>query len=514
MDKRRDQDKRGSKGKRGNRDDGVLILGGGLAGLTAAEVLSRANHPVTVIEAGEKMGGLARTIEYKGFRFDLGGHRFVTENQYLYRYVKKLLAKDALCVSRSSKILLRNRYFDYPLRPLNAICGFGPVMTVTILLDYLYQRIRARFTKSTPVSLQDWVICHFGHTLFELYFRDYSEKVWGIDCKLIDMSWIRRRIQGLSLARAIKKSLFPKQTRPLATLTHHFLYPRWGIGQIADKLTAKISKSNPVHSGMKVLKVNHSNWQINSVEVQQNGRKHTLNGKRFISTIPLPILVRAMRPAPPAHVLASASKLGSRDLLTVTLMLNCSRVTQHTWIYIPEKNIPFGRIHEPSNWSAHLAPEGQTHLVVEYFCSRGDTIWNSSDQSLTQSTINQLVTLGIIKQQDVIDSVTTRIENAYPLFKVGYKKHCGTVYEYLDNFTNLYTAGRSGMFRYHNMDHVMMAGMDVANEIIHCASLASKNRAAQTHITKTHTTETQLVESQLVETRAQELARVSTEVAT
>jgi len=458
-------------------DDGVdkvLILGAGLAGLTAARVLSNANQHLTVIEADETIGGLARTIEYKGFRFDLGGHRFVTDNPDLDSYVRNLLGEDCLCVPRSSKILLRNRYFDYPLRPLNAICGFGPAMTASILLDYLWQRIRTRFSKMAPTSLQDWVIRNFGRTLFDIYFRDYSEKVWGIDCCRIDMNWMEQRVQGLSLAKAITKSLLPGHGQQLATLTDRFLYPRHGIGQIADKLAAEVIKSNPVHTGMRVFKVNHSDFQIKSVEVEHEGRKRTLKGSTFISTIPLPVLIRAMRPSPPGHVLAAASQLGSRDLLTVTLMLNRPRITSHTWVYIPEKNIPFGRIHEPSNWSANLAPEGQTHLVVEYFCNRGDQTWDSPDETLTKNTIKHLVALGLIDRRDVFDSVITRIANAYPLFEVGYSKHCRTIYDYLENFRNLYTAGRGGMFRYYNMDRAMMAGMDAAHDIIQCRAPVSE----------------------------------------
>ena len=456
--------------------DSVLILGAGLAGLTAARELNRANHHVTVIEADEKLGGLAQTLEYKGFRFDLGGHRFVTDNPDVDRYVRNLLGKDCLCVPRSSKILLRNRYFDYPLRPLNAICGFGPAMTASILFDYLWQRIRDRFIKPVPVSLQDWVISHFGRTLFDIYFRDYSEKVWGIDCKRIDMSWMEQRIQGLSLGKAIKKSLLPGHSQQFATLTNRFLYPRLGIGQIADKLVADVIGSNPVHTGMRVIRVNHSNFHINSVEVEQDGNPRVLKGKSFISSIPLPVLVRAMRPSPPVHVLGAASQLSSRDLLTVTLMINRPRITAHTWIYIPEKSIPFGRIHEPSNWSSRLAPEGQTHLVVEYFCNRGDATWDSSNEALTSDTIKHLVALGLISRDEVFDSVITRIVNAYPLFEVGYKEHCRTIYDYLGDFHNLYTAGRGGMFRYYNMDHAMMAGMDAADDIIRGHSTVSETR--------------------------------------
>lgn len=457
--------------------DNVLILGAGLAGLTAAQVLSSAKHPVTVIEADEKIGGLARTIEYKGFRFDLGGHRLVTENPELDRYVRNLLGDDCLCVPRSSKILLRGRYFDYPLRPLNAIGGFGPVMTASILFDYLRQRLRARFIKATPVSLQDWVIGHFGRKLYDIYFRDYSEKVWGIDCRNIDMNWMEQRIQGLSLGKAIKKALLSGHGRQLPTLSQRFLYPRSGIGQIADTLGAEVKQSNPVHTGMRVLKVNHSDYRINSIEVDQDGVKRILKSSTIISTIPLPVLIRAMHPSPPGHVLAAASQLGSRDILTVTLMIKRPRITAHTWIYIPEKNIPFGRIHEPTNWSRCLAPAGQTHLVVEYFCNRGDATWDSNDDRLSSNTIEQLVALGLINRGEVFDSVVTRIGNAYPLFEVGYSQHCQTINEYLDNFPDLYTAGRGGMFRYYNMDHAMMAGMDAARDIIRNRAFAAETPA-------------------------------------
>ncbi|MDH5392573.1 MAG: FAD-dependent oxidoreductase [Gammaproteobacteria bacterium] len=475
---------------RQHNDKDVLILGAGLAGLTAADVLSAANQSVTVIEAAADVGGLARTIEHNGFRFDLGGHRFVTDNAGLERYVRKLLGEDCLCVSRSSKILLAGRYFDYPLRPLNAISGFGVVMTVSILFDYLRQRLVSRFIKTQPLSLKDWVISHFGRTLFDIYFRDYSEKVWGIDCQRIDMSWMQQRVQGLSLAKAIKHSLLASRRRQLATLSNRFLYPRWGIGQIADKLTAKIRQSNSVHTGMRVLKLNHSNLIINNVEVQQAGQKKCLSGDSFISSIPLPALVRAMNPSPPAKVVAAASQLGSRDLLTVTLMLNCAKVTDQSWIYLPEKKIAFGRLHEPSNWSACLSPEGKTHLVLEYFCTRGDSIWNASDKSLTDSSIDQLVTLGLIKCDMVFDSLVTRIANAYPLFEVGYQQHCQTIYDYLDQFSNLYTAGRSGMFRYYNMDHAMMAGIDAAEKIMQTPAPVAACRTDDVLNTQTLTTET------------------------
>jgi len=285
--------------------------------------------------------------------------------------------------------------------------------------------------------------------MFELYFRDYSEKVWGIDCNRIDQAWIEQRIQGLSLGAAIKKALVPRHGRDLPTLTTHFLYPRLGIGQIAENLAVQIRPHNAIHTGARVTRVNHSGACINNVEVVQAGRRRVVAAGQFVSTIPLPVLVSALRPHPPAKVMAAASRLRSRDLVTVTIMVNRPRVTEDTWIYVPEKTIP-------TNWSRAMAPEGQSLLVTEYFCFRGDAVWDSDDAALAAQTIDSLVMLGFINLHEVIGHVVQRITNAYPLFEVGYSENCHTIYAYLRRFSNLYTAGRGGMFRYYNMDHVSL----------------------------------------------------------
>lgn len=442
-----------------------LVMGGGLAGLSAAHALTKAHYPVTVIEADKSVGGLARTIEHNGFRFDLGGHRFVTNDPELDTFVRALLNEDCLVVPRSSKILLRNRYFDYPLKPLKALSAFGPIMSAKILLDYILERVRARFIEKSQVSLEDWVVANFGRTMFNIYFRDYSEKVWGIECQHIDQRWVEQRIQGLSLGKAIAKAIIPTRKKTYTTLADRFLYPKNGIGQITDNLAADIRKENAINTQSRVQFINHSGSRIQSVEMLCNDRPSQISASHFISTIPLPVLVNSLRPKPPQHVLDAASQLRSRDLLTVTLMINQPRVTDHTWIYVPEKAIPFGRIHEPTNWSDNMAPPGKSLLVVEYFCFRGDDTWNNEDSELVASTSKILVELGIINQHDIIDQVVMRIPNAYPLFEVGYSDHCHTINQYLERFENLYTAGRGGMFKYYNMDHAMKAGFDVAKAI-------------------------------------------------
>ena len=461
----------------------VAIMGAGIAGLTAGQTLTTAGRAVEILESSDHIGGLATTMEHEGFRFDLGGHRFVTDDPSLEAYVRNILGDDCLTVPRSSKILLRQRYFDYPLRPLNAMFGFGAVTTARILADYVRERLRPVFGRQA-VSLEDWVISHFGRTMFELYFRDYSEKVWGIDCSHIDQAWIEQRIQGLSLGAAIKKALLPRRGRDLPTLATHFLYPRLGIGQIAENLAVQIRPHNLIHTGARVTRVNHSGASIDSLEVIQAGRHRMVAAGQFISTIPLPVLVNALRPHPPAEVIAAATRLRSRDLVTVAIMVNRPRVTEETWIYVPEKTIPFGRIHEPTNWSRYMAPEGQSLLVTEYFCFRGDAVWDGSDKTLAARTIDSLVRLGIIKPQEVIGHVVQRIANAYPLFEVGYNEDCRTIYAYLRRFSNLYTAGRNGMFRYYNMDHAMQAGMDAAHNILQAYQPTSAHTLVGTTLAK------------------------------
>ena len=446
--------------------DRTLVLGGGLAGLSAAYQLTAENVSVTVIEASEKIGGLARTIEHNGFRFDLGGHRFVTHDKNLEKFVKTLLEEDYLEVPRSSKILLRGRYFDYPLRPLKAFFGFGPIMSVKILADYFFEQLRSQFFKRSPVSLEDWVVNHYGRTMFNLYFKDYSEKVWGIDCQLIDQSWVEQRIQGLSLAKVIAKSLLPTINKTPITLANRFIYPKKGIGEITDTLAAKIREKNSIYTQTKVQQVHHQGSKIKSIETSCNGQAEQFNARHFISTIPLPELVKYLHPSPPKNVLEAASQLQSRDLVTVTLMINRPRVTDQTWIYVPEKSIPFGRVHEPTNWSKEMSTDGKSLLVVEYFCFRGDKTWNSEDKELADETSRILVKLGLVKNKDILDHKVLRVANAYPLFNVGFKEHCSTIYQYLEHFDNLFTAGRGGMFRYYNMDHAMQAGFDASNFVL------------------------------------------------
>ncbi len=434
------------RGQISNNCDAV-ILGGGLAGLTTGYLLGQAGRSVTLVEREASLGGLARTVETRGFCFDLGGHRFITCDAEVDAFVRELLAGDYLEVDRSSRILLGKNWFHYPLRPLNALSGFGIPTAAKILGDYAAERVKACFDSTPPVSLEDWVVRHYGRRLFALYFKDYSEKVWGIDCRNIAPEWIEQRVQGLSLGAAILNALIPRFGTARSTLATRFLYPPLGIGQIAEHMGQRMDGATRILNSTRVVRLDHADERIRQVTVDNGNHTDILHGVDIVSTIPLQSLVTALHPRPPAPVLAAASRLRSRDLVVVAVMINKSRVTEHTWIYVPESKIP------------------KTLLVAEYFCFRGDTIWNRTTSEATRLTVDGLERLGLIDKREVLNSVVLRIPNAYPLFEVGFKEHCECIHNYLDRFDNLHVAGRGGTFRYYNMDHAIRSGMDIAGRL-------------------------------------------------
>jgi len=444
----------------------TIILGAGLAGLAAGFFLSESGRKVSVLEKGLSVGGLSKTISHNGFLFDLGGHRFLTDNKELERFVLDLLDGDVLNVHRKSKIFMRQRYFDYPLKPLNAVFGLGFETTFQIILDYTIQRWKNIFSKKEIISLEDWIVHRFGRKMFDLYFKDYSEKVWGIACDKISMEWVAQRIKGLSMGKAIKNAFFKFSGRDIPTLADHFFYPRFGIGEISERLKDNIEKSNLVLTDSPVKSLFHNNTKIVSVLTDDNGHQHEFQGSEFISSIPLTSLVYMLDPKVPDDIIKATNHLRFRDLVIVTIMLNIDKITDLTWMYLPEKEIPLGRIHEPKNWSPLMAPEGKTHIVAEYFCFEGDAVWSADDEALRDKTIDHLARLNFFSKDDVCDYCVLRKAKAYPIFDINYRKYHEKILDYLNKFENLQIVGRSGRFRYYNMDHALESGITAAENII------------------------------------------------
>lgn len=440
-------------------------MGGGLAGLSAGYVLSSADKDIVIFEGEGSTGGLARTIVRGDFRFDLGGHRFFTKNRRIEGFVKDLLGDEISEVPRSSKIYLLNKFFDYPLRPANAFFGLGPGVTFKILTDYFYERLRRGIRPQEVLSLEDWVVANFGRTMFELYFRQYSEKVWGLPCDKISAEWVSQRIKGLSLGKAIKNA-FLKFSKDLPTLAERFLYPSLGIGRISERLEGYIRKKNNIFTNSIIERIVHNENKIEGIFVKNHNSYHFIRGHKFISTIPITTLITSLHPKPPEEILNSASLLRYRSLVIVAIFLNRPKVTDQTWIYIPEKRIPFGRIHEPTNWSKRMAPDGKTLIVTEYFCNKDDEVWRSGDSLLIENTISYMEEIGFLKHTEVINGDVVRVPTAYPILDIEYKRHYSKIIEYLGRFQNLFLAGRVGMFRYYNMDSAIESGIEAAEKAL------------------------------------------------
>jgi protoporphyrinogen oxidase len=277
---------------------------------------------------------------------------------------------------------------------------------------------------------------------------------------------VAQRIKGVSLTVAIRDAFFKSDGRKIASLTERFLYPDLGIGRISDRFQEEIEETNPVYLNCSATRVNHDGTRITSVVARNQGSEKLLKGGEFISSIPLTRLVTMLHPKAPSEVLKAAEALRYRDTIIVAAMIDRDRVTDLTWIYFPERKIPFGRIHEPKNWSAKMAPPGKTTIVAEYFCFKGDNTWNTSDRELVGITVKNLVKLGFIKEAEVIDSTVLRIRKAYPLLEVGYRRKYDKIIGYLRKFENLQIIGRGGMFRYHNMDHAIETGIKAAENLL------------------------------------------------
>jgi len=285
----------------------AVVLGGGLAGLAAGYRLSQAGKRLTLLESAPAVGGLSQTLNHQGFLFDIGGHRFITKDKAIEELVLELLGEDVLEVPRRSQIHMLDRYFDYPLRPTNAAFGLGLSTTSAIIFDYCLERLKTFLGAQPPaVSLEDWVVRRFGRRMFELYFKQYSEKVWGIDCRQISMEWVAQRIKGLSLGAAIKNAFCRFRRSDLLTLADRFLYPKLGIGEISERLRQRIEASNPLWTSARAVAALHEDFRIKCIICQKGDRFFSLTADEFVSTLPLTNLVTMLDPAPPAEILQAA----------------------------------------------------------------------------------------------------------------------------------------------------------------------------------------------------------------
>lgn len=510
----------------------AIIIGAGPAGLTAAyELLDRTDIKPVIFETTEDVGGISRTVNYKGNRIDIGGHRFFSKSDKVMGWWQNIiplqgaLAKDDALLerkvplsshyshkpiktgeektlkspdpnqedkvmlnrSRLSRIFFLRKFFDYPVSlNYNTFSNLGIIRTIKIGLSYLKTSLSPLTEEN---SLEDFFINRFGKELYLTFFKDYTEKVWGVPCDEIRADWGAQRVKGLSIKKAVTHSIKSKFSRDSSvsqkevetSLIGQFMYPKLGPGQLWEEV-AQIIKDNggEIHHLHTVVGLKNEDNRIFSVDVKNETTTEikTIKGDYFFSTMPVKNLINSFENDVPVEVKEVADGLMYRDFVTVGLLLKGLKIKNETkrptindvvpdnWIYIQERDVKLGRIQVFNNWSPYMVKNGEnTWIGLEYFCNEGDELWAMSDDDLTKFAIEELTKIDIIHPDDVLDSVVIRVPKTYPAYFGSYDRF-NEIREFTDSYQNLFLIGRNGMHRYNNMDHSMLTAMAAVDNII------------------------------------------------
>ena len=444
-----------------------VIIGAGPAGLTAAHELLEQGHRAIVLEADHQVGGISRTVEYKGFRFDIGGHRFFSKVEMVRDWWDRMLPDDFLVRPRLSRILYDDKFFDYPLKPLNALRSLGLLESIRIGISFVTIKL---FPYREEDSFEQWVSNRFGRRLYEIFFKTYTEKVWGMPCSEISADWAAQRIKDLDLLTAVRTAFLGNRGsdgKVITSLIEEFNYPRLGPGMMWERVTEVIEQRGcPVEFGNRVERVNHSDGRVRSVTARTDEGSREVFGSNFISTMPICDLFEALNPPPTEDALQAARDLRYRDFLTVGLILDCSDPFPDNWIYIHSDRVRVGRIQNFKAWSPEMVPDPSKSCIgLEYFVQENDDLWSMADDDLIALGAQESASLGLIRTEDVIDGVVIRMPKAYPVYDRGYQKRLDVIRTYLEGLPNLQLVGRNGQHRYNNQDHSMVTAIYAARNI-------------------------------------------------
>jgi protoporphyrinogen oxidase len=452
----------------------VAIIGAGPAGLTAGYLLSKRGVPVTVLEADpEYVGGIARTARYKGYHFDIGGHRFFSKSKEVEDLWTELLPDDMLDRPRSSRIFYNGRFFAYPLKATEALLKLGVFESVRCVLSYGKARL---MPVRNARSFEDWVSNQFGKRLFNIFFKTYTEKVWGMSCKEISADWAAQRIKGLSLTSAIVNAVLPKRTpknkgQVVKTLIDTFRYPRRGPGMMWEACAARIREmGGAVRMGATVvgLALNRGTRRWTVTYQDAAGARHTIEADHVISSAPVRELVNGIEPRMSDASRAAANALRYRDFLTVVLILKDRGAVTDNWIYIHDPGVRVGRVQNFKSWSPEMIPDpAMACYGLEYFCFENDSVWNAADADLIDLGRREVAKIGLAAAEDVVDGCVVRQRKAYPVYDDDYARNVEVIREELEReYPNLHLVGRNGMHKYNNQDHAMMTAMLTAENIL------------------------------------------------
>ncbi len=495
----------------------AIIIGAGPAGLTAAyELLKRTDVKPVVLERSQYMGGIARTVSYKGNRIDIGGHRFFSKSDRVMNWWFQFMPPQAsagaethityqkstrsvsapqsrdperddlvmLVRQRKSRIYFLRKLFDYPISlTKDTLLKLGPIRTLRIGLSYLHA---VMWPIRNEQNLEEFFINRFGRELYRTFFKDYTEKVWGVNCQQISAEWGAQRVKGLSITKAIahyvrnlgrhKQDIAQKQTE--TSLIEQFLYPKFGPGQLWEEVARQVTEmGGEILTGCLVTRIAHSDSRITAVEARNDatGDARTFYGDIFFSTMPVKDLVGAMDPPAPSAIRQVSDQLVYRDFLTVGLLCNHLKIRndhagapyliKDNWIYIQEPDVRVGRLQIFNNWSPYMVSDpSKVWIGLEYFCFEGDELWRMSDDDLIRLGKAELSRIGIVDEAQVLDGTVLRMDKTYPAYFGSYNRF-PEIRSYVDSFQNLYLVGRNGMHRYNNQDHSMLTAMVAVDNI-------------------------------------------------
>jgi protoporphyrinogen oxidase len=453
----------------------VLIIGAGPAGLTAAYELTKNGKRIGVLESDPQyVGGISRTVQYKGYRFDIGGHRFFSKSSEIESLWSEILGPDLLERPRLSRIFYRGKFFSYPLKPLEAFRKLGILESSRCIASYLKAKLAAR---SQPQNFEDWVSQRFGQRLYEIFFQTYTEKVWGMPCKEISADWAAQRIQGLSLSaalmNAVSSNLFEQKSGEdtAKTLIRSFRYPRLGPGMMWERCADRIiAQGGVLEQGWRVVELHwlvaEEVWHVTAVDC--GGSLRHWVAREVISSMPMRELGRSLRPMLSTRAEGAARSLRYRDFLTVALIIDDKHPIEDNWIYIHEPGVKVGRIQNFKSWSPEMVPDpGRTCLGLEYFCFEGDGLWSSSESDLIALAAREVAQIGLTPQSSIRDACVVRQAKAYPVYDEHYVRHVECLREEIaQRCPRLHLVGRNGMHKYNNQDHSMMTALLTARNIL------------------------------------------------
>jgi len=442
----------------------AIILGAGPAGLAAALKLSENKQRVLILEKENEIGGLSKTTSFKNFLFDFGPHRFFTKSKEVENFWKESLGKNFIFVKRLTRIYYRNKFFYYPIKIFNVIRNLGITESILIVLSLLKSKL---FPCKSEDTVEEWVSNRFGKKLYEMFFKTYNEKLWGIPCDKMTSEFTAQRIKGLSFSETVKNAIFPTNKRP-KTLIDEFSYPKYGSGEMYDSVAKNIKRNGGrIMKNVRIIKVCHDNSKINKIKtINPDGTKTDYEAENIISSIPITELANILFPRI-IEADEAAQELSYRSTIFVNLLFNIKSIFPDNWIYIHSDEAKIGRISNPKNFSSELVPNSnQTSLIAEYFCDENDEMWEKSDSDLKEMALYDLGILKIIRREHFIDGFVVKVPKTYPVYGKGYSENVATIKKCLNCFKNLQLIGRNGMFKYNNMDHSILTGLRAAENVL------------------------------------------------